>query len=44
MHKSLASDPVTDMESPASSDVEMDDRKKVKGVRNIIVMDCLSNT
>jgi hypothetical protein len=27
------------MESPVNSDIELDDKKKVKGVRNIIVMD-----
>lgn len=44
MHESLASDSVTAMETPVNSDIEMDDKKKVKGVRNIIVMDRLSDT
>jgi hypothetical protein len=47
MYESLASDsvtPVTTMECPVNSDIEMDDKNKVKGVGNIIVMDRFSNT
>jgi hypothetical protein len=43
MHESLT-DSVTAMEFPMNSDLEMDDKKKVKDVGNINVMDRFTNT